>query len=482
MSAGYSPGRIELPPEEMRRLGYRVVDLLVEHFAGMHEEPVGRKGSRPALEATLREPIPREPGDPMALLELLEREVFSSILHVDHPRFFAFVPGPNNFVSAMADALASGFNVFVGTWFGGSAAAQVELVTVDWLRQVCGMPEGAGGLFVSGGSMANLTGLAVARHHRLEGRMEGAVAYTSDQTHSSVLRAFRVLGFAPGQVRVLPSDSGFRLSTAALREAVAADRAAGLRPFCVVANAGTTSTGAADPLAELVPLCRAEGLWLHVDGAFGAPAVLTDSGRALLDGLGEVDSLSLDPHKWLFQSFESGCLLVREKHLLRDTFQIIPEYLRDTVGAQEEVNFGNYGIQLTRGFRALKLWMSLKTFGLDAFREAVARGIRLAELAERLLREAPEWEIVAPAQLGVVSFRYAPAGLDDAALDALNGRMVGEVLADGYLVLTSTVLRGRTVLRLCTINPRTTEEEMQTVVNRLGEIAARLHAAAPGGR
>ncbi len=197
MSQAPTPDRIELPPEEMRRLGYRVIDLLVDHFAHQHQGPAGRKRPRAELEALFREPIPREPGDPEALLQVLERDVFRNILHVDHPRFFAFVPGPNNFVSTMADALSAGFNVFVGTWFGGSAAAQVELVTVDWLREICGMPEGAGGLFVSGGSMANLTGLAVARHHRLGGRMEGAVAYTSDQTHSSVLRAFRVLGFAP---------------------------------------------------------------------------------------------------------------------------------------------------------------------------------------------------------------------------------------------------------------------------------------------
>jgi aromatic-L-amino-acid decarboxylase len=474
VSGDFTPDRIQLPPEEMRRFGYRVIDLLVDHFSHLDREPAGRKRPRAELEAKLREPIPQEPGDPEALLQLLERDVFSNILHVDHPRFFAFVPGPNNFVSTMADALSAGFNVFVGTWFGGSAAAQVELVTIDWLREICGMPETAGGLFVSGGSMANLTGLAAARHHRLEGRMEGAVAYTSDQTHSSVLRAFRVLGFAPEQVRVLPSDRAFRLSTQALREVVAADRAAGRRPFCVVANAGTTNTGAVDPLADLVGLCREQGLWLHVDGAFGAPAVLTGPGRALLEGLGEADSLSLDPHKWLFQSFETGCVLVREKHLLHDTFQIVPEYLRDTVGAEEEINFGNYGVQLTRSFRALKLWMSFKTFGLKAFREAIARGIHLAEVAEDELRRSPRWEVVTPATLGVVTFRYHPEGVEPEEVDALHGRMVGEMLEDGYAVATSTVLRGRPVLRLCTINPRTTEDEVRETVRRLEGIGERL--------
>ncbi|HEX2094573.1 MAG TPA: aminotransferase class V-fold PLP-dependent enzyme [Longimicrobiaceae bacterium] len=470
----FAPDRLQLPPEEMRRLGYRVVDLLVEHFSRLDGAPVGRRGSRAELEARLREPLQEEPGRPDELLERLEREVFGSMLHVDHPRFFAFVPGPGNFVSAMADALAAGLNVFTGTWFAGSGPAQVELVVVDWLRQLCGLPEGAGGLFVSGGSMANLTALAVARHVRLGDRTGGAVVYTSDQTHSSVFRALRVLGFAPEQVRTLPSDGEFRLPPAELRRAMEADRAAGRTPFCVVANAGTTNTGAVDPLGELAELCRAEGVWLHADGAYGVPAVLTGPGRRLLDGLGGVDSLSLDPHKWLFQSFETGCVLVRDRHLLRRTFQILPEYLRDTHGAQEEVNFGDYGIQLTRSFRALKLWMSLQVFGLRAFREAIGRGIRLAELAEGILREGPRWEVVTPAQLAVVTFRYVPPGATPEATDELNGRMVGEMLADGFALATSTVLRGRTVLRLCTINPRTTEPDIRETLRRLEAIGERL--------
>ena len=474
MSEEFTPDRLQLPPEEMRKLGYRVVDLLVEHAAGLHREPVGRKGSRPELEAKLREPVPEAPGDPGALLERLERDVFSSMLHVDHPRFFAFVPGPGNFVSVMADALAAGLNVFTGTWFAGSGPAQVELVVTEWLREICGLPEGAGGLFVSGGSMANLTALAVARHVKLGDRTQGAVVYTSDQTHSSVFRALRVLGIPDEQVRTLPADEEYRLPLEELRRTITEDRAAGRTPFCVVANAGTTNTGAVDPLPELAALCRGEGVWLHADGAYGAPAVLTEEGKRRLEGLGEVDSLSLDPHKWLFQSFETGCVLVRDRHLLRDTFQIMPEYLRDTHGAQEEVNFGNYGVQLTRSFRALKLWMSLHTFGLGAFREAIARGMRLAEVAEETLRESGRWEVVTRAQLGVVSFRYARAGMEPEEADALNGRMVGEMIEDGFALATSTVLRGRTALRLCTINPRTTEEDVRATIRKMEEIGERL--------
>ncbi|HEX5182564.1 MAG TPA: aminotransferase class I/II-fold pyridoxal phosphate-dependent enzyme [Allosphingosinicella sp.] len=469
------PDRLDLSGDEMRRLGHAMVEMLAAHFEGLADGPVGRRAPRAELEQLLREPIPETGQDPVALLERVRREVAPNTLHVNHPRFFAFVPSPGNFVSAIADALASGLNIFAGTWFAGSAAAQLELVVTDWLREMCGLPEGAGGLFVSGGSMANLTALTAARHARLGGRTEGAIVYLSDQTHSSVARSLKVIGFASEQIRILAADADFRLPLDALESAIAADRAAGRRPFCIVANAGTTNSGAVDPLPELADLCRAEQLWLHVDGAYGAPAILTERGKAALAGLDQADSLSLDPHKWLFQTFESGCVLLRERSLLLDTFQVMPEYLRDTERGLEEVNFGNEGVQLTRSARALKLWMSLQTFGLAAFRNAIARGIRLAELAEEALRrEAGDWAIVTPAQLAVVTFRYRAAGMAEAEADALHARIVEGVMADGFALVTSTVLNGRPVLRLCTINPRTTDEDIEETVCRLTAIARRL--------
>ena len=217
-------------------------------------------------------------------------------------------------------------------------------------------------------------------------------------------------------------------------------------------------------------------MWLHIDGAYGAPAVLTDKGRGLLAGIELADSLSLDPHKWLFQSIEAGCILLRDRSLLLRTFQVMPEYLRDTHGGSEEVNFGNYGVQLTRSFRALKLWLSLKTFGLAAFRDAIARGIELAEIAERELAAKGGWEIVTPAQLAVVTFRFNPPDLDTAAVDVLQGRMVEAMLADGYALATSTVLDGRPVLRFCTINPRTTDDEIRETVRRMTQMARTLAA------
>jgi len=469
-------GHLELTPDEMRALGQSVVELLVDHFSGIHAEPVGRKASRAELESLFGSDLPEEPGDPAQILGAVRDGLIANSLHIDHPRFFAFVPSPNNFVSAMADALVAGFNVFAGTYFAGSGPAHIELTVIDWLRQICGFPDGAGGLFVSGGSMANLTGLAVAREARLGANAHDGVGYLSDQCHSSVARALRVLGLPRERIRAIAADSDFRLSMRDLQTKVAEDRSAGLRPFCVIANAGTTNTGAVDPLTELATFCAGEGLWLHIDGAYGAPAVLTDKGRGLLAGIELADSLSLDPNKWLFQSIEAGCILLRDRSLLLRTFQGMPEYLRDTHGGSEEVNFGNYGVQLTRSFRALKLWLSLKTFGLAAFRDAIARGIELAEIAERELAAKGGWEIVTPAQLAVVTFRFNPPDLDTAAVDVLQGRMVEAMLADGYALATSTVLDGRPVLRFCTINPRTTDDEIRETVRRMTQMARTLAA------
>ena len=466
-------GSLELSPEEMRELGYRVIDLLVERQIELRNRPVIRSADRADMEALFREPPPEEGSDPGRVLERVQQDVFGHIASLTHPRFFAFVPSPGNFVSAMAETLVAGVNPFLGSWLVSAGPSEVELVTIDWLRQVCGLPEGTAGLFVSGGSVATLTALAVARHVALKDHVAHAVVYYSDQTHSAVERALTVLGFDQQQIRVIPSDERFRLDLARLRGAIEQDREGGRRPFCVVANAGTTNTGAVDALPELSDLCRDEGLWLHVDGAYGAPAVLTETGKTLLQGMERADSLALDPHKWLFQPFEMGCVLVRDGQKLPETFAVHPEYLRDVDWRDEDVNFRDYGIQLTRSFRALKLWMSLKIFGLSAFRDAVGRGIDLAERAEAMVRASQRWEVVTPAQLGIVTFRSVVPGLPTEEIDRINERIIEGMTADGLAFLTSTVLRGRVVLRLCTINPRTTVEDLEDTIGLLEELAGR---------
>jgi aromatic-L-amino-acid decarboxylase len=465
---------LTLSSEQMRTMGYRVIDLIIEHIEGLPDRPATRRESRKNLEALLREPPPDQGADPLVVLERARRDVLGHIMHLDHPRFFGFIPGPSNFVGAMADALAAGFNVFAGTWLESSGPSQIELVTIDWLRQACGLPQGAGGLFTSGGSMANLAALATARHIKLGGDMTRATVYCSDQTHASVDRSLRILGFRPDQLRKIRSDSRLRLDLAQLGNQVKQDQASSLRPFCVVASAGTTNTGAVDPLVELADFCSQQTLWLHADGAYGASAVFCEQGRAQLAGLDRVDSLTLDPHKWLFQPYEMGCLLVREGRWLNDTFHILAEYLEDTKGDSQEVNFCDYGPQLTRAFRAFKLWMTFHVFGTEAVSSAIQRGFELAEYAERYIQKLEGWHTVTPAQMGIVTFRCEPQGWSDRQADALNHSLVEAMIEDAFAMVSSTILRGRTVLRLCLINPRTSESDIRATLEKLDTLSHSL--------
>jgi aromatic-L-amino-acid decarboxylase len=469
---GGTRGHLALPPEEMKKLGYRVIDMIVAHIEGLPDKPVTRRASRSALDTLLMEPVPEEGIGMESILRTLDTVVFSTIMHLDHRRFFAFVPGPSNYIGVLADALASGFNAFSGTWLEASGSAEIERVTVEWLRQLLGFPPETRGLFVSGGSMANLTGLVVARRAVLGDRTGEGVLYCSDQTHSSVEKGFRILGFDPStRLRKILSDDRCRLSLPHLKEAVLRDRDAGLIPFCVVANAGTTNSGAVDPVGQLADICRDEGMWLHVDGAYGAVSALTERGRTILGPLHLADSLSLDPHKWLFQPYEMGCILVRRGGLMRDTFRILPEYLRETEGPEEEINFCDLGVQLSRRFRALKLWMSVKYFGMGAFRRAVDHTLDLAEAAEAHLRGMKNWELVTGALLGVITFRYAPPGMPRDETDRLTGEIVRETIRRGYAMVSSTELADRKVLRMCTINPRATVDDVIDTLEHLNGIA-----------
>ncbi len=476
MSESSPSAPLEFSQDEMRELGYQVIDTLVDYYASRAERPVAEKLDYDALEAILREPLPREGSAWGDVLAQFQRQVVDTSNRVDHPRFFGYIPLANNFVSVMADTLAAGYNIFNAVWLQGPGAAQIERLTVDWLRRIFGFPLGAGGTFVSGGSVANLSALAVARCIHLDGDMQDAVAYCSDQVHFAISRGLRVLGFAPEQLRKIPSDEDYRISLPLLRGAIAADRAAGRKPFCVVASAGTTNTGAVDPLNALADLCEQEQLWLHVDGAYGAPAMLSDKGKRGLKGLARADSLALDAHKWLFQPIECGVVLVREGRWLAETFKEEPEYLKDVEQRGEEINFMYQGIQLTRQFRALKLWMSFKVFGLEAISEAIALGFEHAELAERLLRQAGCWEIVTPAQMAIVTFRYKPANGDDRLSNRITQELVGLLLEDGYAFASGTQLREKTVLRLCCNNPRATPEDLRRTVTLMGRLAAELEA------
>jgi glutamate/tyrosine decarboxylase-like PLP-dependent enzyme len=460
----------------MQALGTHALELVIRHFETNRESPVAVTLPRAETEKMLRAALPEHATPVRDLVDILARDVFPNSLKSDHPRFYAFVPSPTNFVSVIGDLLISGHNLFAGHWMAASAAGQIEINVIDWLNELVGFPKEGGGILVSGGSMANLSAIAAARESRLGGPNEKAIVYCSDQTHSSMAKGLRILGFRPGQKRTIATDDGLRLSIPALEAAIAEDRAAGRLPFCVVANGGTTNTGAVDPLGPLADVCAREKLWLHVDGAYGAAAVITERGRAALAGMERADSITLDPHKWLFQPYELGCLLVRDASVLQKAFRVEDEdhadYLEDvTRHVQHDVNFYECGVQLTRSFKALKLWLSMRAFGLGEFRRAIEIGFEMADHAERTLRAAGTWEVVTPSQMGVVTFRWRDATKTDAQIDAITRGTVDLMREDGYALVMSTVLNGRAVLRLCPINPSTNRAEIEETIARLGRFS-----------
>ncbi len=454
--APHDPDTLGMSVPEMRRLAHWVVDRVVDHFEHGDRGPAIHVGSPLELSSWLGGKAPDGPGDPEEALQVLVDVALANMQHGDHPRYFARVPGPSSFAAVLGDWLSTGFNAIASSWAGGSGPATVELVVLEWLRQLIGLPEGTEGVITSGGSLANATALIVARNITGPG-----VAYLSDQTHASIGRGLTAIGFPSQHIRVLPTNADYRMDVIGLQEAVLRDRAADLRPGFVVATAGTVNSGVVDPLDDLADFCSAADLWFHVDGAYGAPAALSERGRAALGGLNRADSLVLDPHKWLFQPYDMGCLFVRRLGALTQTFSMTPEYLIDATADSGEVDLRDRSLELSRRARALKLWLTIKIYGLERIRSSIARGIELAEYAESVLRNDDRWEVATSAQLGIVTFTRN--GADDAAHPAAAAALA----EDGYAVVTCTKLRKKSVLRLCTINPRTTEEDIRSTLDRL---------------
>jgi aromatic-L-amino-acid/L-tryptophan decarboxylase len=463
--------------EEMRALANRATDLIVRRVESLRSEAPWRGASRFDLEPLLREPPPEHGRDALAVLNRVASDVLPVAARVDHPRFLAFVPSSPTWPGVIADYLAAGFNIFQGTWLGSGGPSQLELVVIDWFRQWIGFPDSAGGLFTSGGSAAILDALVAARE--AAGWPDKPAVIMSDQTHSAFKRAARIVGVRVEGMIVVPSDGAFRLDPRALAAAIESARNRGLSPIAVCANAGTTNTGAVDPLLAIADVCARDKVWLHVDAAYGGFAVLAPQGRQLLAGIERADSISLDAHKWLFQPFEAGCLLVRDVATLVRAFSVDADYLQDTKLGLEHVNFADRGYQLTRSFRALKVWMSIQTFGLARFREAIAGAIELAAQAGRLVTETGGLELLSPPSLGVLCFRYRPAGKawTEARIDELNKAIQARIIGAGIAMISSTQLGSRYSLRLCILSHLTTWDDVRETVESIASFGRELERA-----
>jgi glutamate/tyrosine decarboxylase-like PLP-dependent enzyme len=474
-----------LDPEdwgEFRALAHRAVDEAIDQLASVRTRPVWQP-MPDALLDEFRRPLPREPQSPESVYEDFKRCVVPYPMGNTHPRFWAWYMGAGTPVGALGDFLASMLNPNMGG--GNHGANHVEAQVVDWCKDIVGLPRASGGLLVSGGSMANLVGLAVARNATagIDVRADGVQSlrarttwYASVEVHSSVQKALELMGLGARALRKVPVDRDYRIDPGALAQRIAADRAAGLQPCCVVGTAGTINTGAVDDLSAIADICERERLWFHVDGAIGAVLRLSSRHRGLVAGIERADSVALDLHKWLQVPFEAGCALVRDRQLHRGTFALTPEYLEHAERgiASGHLWFSEYGIQLSRSFRALKVWWSFKEHGTDRYAALIDRTIEQAHELARLIEAADDLELMAPVVTNIVCFRYRPDGGDEASLNALNEELMVRLHESGLAAPSYTTLAGRYCLRAALANHRTRDDDLPLVVDAVRRIGREL--------
>ena len=465
---------LRMPPDVMRELAHHVTEILIERSAGLSADRAWDGEFKQDLSERLSADPPEAGQPPRDVIDRAVRDVLQPAMRLDHPRAFGFIPSEPTWPAVLADHLATGFNVNAATWLTASGSSHLEAVVIDWFRQWLGYPDTAGGLMTSGGSAAALDAFVAARD--AAGHPARATVYMSDQSHSAQARAARIIGIRRDHLRVLPTGADFRLDPGVLAAAVEADRAAGCAPVAVCADAGSTSTGAVDPLEAIADYCAAEGIWMHVDASHGGFAVLAEPGARLLRGIERADSIGMDPHKWLFQPYEAGCLLVKDVRTLERAFAIHHDVLQDSVWGATHPNQTDRGLQLSRRDRALKIWMSVQIFGMAAFRAAVAKGIELAERAAQYVAGSPTLELMTPASLGIVCFRVNPDGgaLDDQALHKANRKVLARVFWEEHAFMSSTLLRRTFALRMCMINHTTSWDDVRETletIERLGREA-----------
>src|SRR5215211_357396 len=468
---------LEPSADEMRDWGNSVTQFMIDYLGDLRDRPVYRHTSSREIRTGLDSKLPIKGTDFDSLLKVFREAIIPFSRQNAHPRMFGYVQSPGTPLGAFADLLASTLNANLTIWRSAPAPVELERLTIDWIRQILGFNPEAGGLFVSGGSMANLAALAAARQtkqHSL-GRLR---MYASSATHFSITKAAALLGIGRDNVQHIAVDQRFKMRTDDLVAKITGDLEAGYVPFCVVANAGTVDTGAVDPLREIREVADRFQLWMHVDGSYGAFAILAQSARKLFAGIEQADSIALDPHKWLYLPVDVGCVIYRDPEIARAAFAHEAEYTcMFGEEADEAYVCWDYGPELSRRFRALKVWMLLKGVGLDRLGEAIESNLACARHRESVVRASNDFEMAAPVELSIFCLRYVPVQLrkeSPEAIDGFNERLLVALQRDGSSYLSNTATGGRFALRGCVLNYRTTLRDMEILLDDLRRMAKSL--------
>ena len=444
-----------------------------KHF--IHTQPVSQEAGELQLKKIKDIGFPEKGRAVEDVVKEMENEVYKYSGNANHPRFFGFVPGPASCVSWLGDVMTSAYNIHAGGSKLAPTVNCIEQEVIRWMADKAGFGKDAGGIFVSGGSMANITALTAARDKKLNDEtLHLGVAYVSDQTHSSVAKGLRVIGISDSRIRKIKTDSNFKMIIEDLEAAVKKDIEDGFIPFVTIGTAGTTNTGSIDPLNEIANICKTYDMWFHVDGAYGGSVLASLKYKDLLSGIEKADSLSWDAHKWLFQTYGCAAVIAKDIKDLYRSFHVNPEYLKDIKEGNESVNMFDIGIELTRPARGLKLWLTLQVLGTELVGSAIDQGFKIANWAQEELEVKNDWEIISPAQLAIINFRYSPDCLNDSEKDYLNEKVAEIMRGSGFAAIFTTVLNNKTVIRMCTIHPETTREDIQLTIQLLDKYAREI--------
>ena len=474
---------LDITEESLQELSAHATDLVLEYLTTINERPVRAENHAGKTLAAIDTELSSE-GRPLDQILNDCRTIIDLSRHNGHPRFFGYVASPSTPVGAYADLIASALNANITCWRSGPAGTELERMVVRWLGALINYDRDAKGLLTSGGSMANMIALLIAHRrksgvdtsrHGLWNSGPPMTLYASEEVHLSIAKAADILGFGRDQVRVIPCDEQRRMRVDLLRQKIEADRREDLRPFCIVATAGTVNTGAVDPLMEIADVAAQFDLWCHVDGAYGAPGSLDERKKHLFAGLERADSVSLDPHKWLYVPVDAGCLLFRDTHAARAPFSTDEADYIKTHGYTDEEAFAfwDYGVELSRRFRALKVWMTLQYYGSRRIADAISEDIDLAAYLGEVVSNANDFELLAPVELSICCFRYVPGrSLSDAELDQLNERIMELVQKGGRAYLSNATVNGKFALRACITNFRTTKADIDETIAAVREAAS----------